>query len=626
VAVLLVLAYHGFPNVVPGGYVGVDVFFVISGYLITGILLEPAGRFSFADFYRRRVRRLFPALVIVLTAVGVMGWFLLSPPELAQLAKHSAGSAAFVPNFMFWSESGYFDTAAELKPLRHLWSLGVEEQFYLVWPLTLYLLIRFRRSITTVVLIASSVSFLVCVIVVSFDTPAAFYSPLTRAWELGLGALLMTARLESKGVRLRGIVETNSSLVGGLGVALVAGSAFALTATSTFPGWSALLPTVGAALVIAAGSQALPNRLLSLSGFVAIGLISYPLYLWHWPLISFAYIDADGTPAAATRLGALALAFGLAALTYRYVEKPIRRRRTSSRPVYVLVGLMLLIGVAGLATNSAGGFQNRLPVAIQTVLGYASYDYATDARAKRCWLASSSPFSDYARECYLKPGADRDHDVLVWGDSHAARLYPGLRLVLRAKADIAQFTRDGCPAHRNEGHTNCQKSNARILGLVRRDPPRTVILFAVWESYGDWSPGSTNDVLMRRTLDDLRGAGVANIVLVGPAPLWRAPLPTLVYEHWKRRTASNAVPARLASGLDVSAGKVDAELRALARSRHVRFFSLLDLLCNHEGCLTYRPGSPGKLFTWDQAHLTTDGAAFVADRMVKDDVIPSTTR
>jgi peptidoglycan/LPS O-acetylase OafA/YrhL len=625
VAVLLVLAYHGFPKLVPGGYVGVDVFFVISGYLITGIVLAPLqeGKFSFKDFYRRRIRRLYPALLIVLPACGIIGWFLLSPPAFAQLGKHIASSAAFVPNLTFWGEAGYFDRAAELKPLRHLWSLGVEEQFYLVWPLTLYSLTRFRRSVTLALLGTGIVSFVACVTIVRTDSIAAFYSPFTRAWELLLGGLLMAATLERKGSQVRRVFEEHSSVTSSVGLGLIVCSAVILTDTSTFPGWWALPPTLGAALLIASGPLSVVNRMLSLRGLVAIGLISYPLYLWHWPLLSFAAIDANGTPAVTTRIVALVVAFGLAAVTFAVIEKPIRRRRRSWRDTQVLVGLMVLVGGIGFIADARKGFPERFPVSLQTVLNYASYEFAKDARANICWLQNTAAFSSYGRACYLESQTAHRDGVLVWGDSHAARLYPGIRKALGVNANIGQFTRDNCPPVLDYTYSICEESNQRILQEIRVQKPRTVILFAVWSAYSDWAAGSQSALQLGRTLDDVRRAGVTKIVLVGSDPKWKVDLPTMLYEDWKRQTPPRRIPGRLATGLMPVVRKADAGLKEIAQTHHVTFVSLLDLLCNDQGCLTYLPERPGKLFSWDYGHLTTEGATFVANALIESGALPT---
>lgn len=333
-AVLSVVLFHAFPTVLPGGFVGVDLFFVISGFLICTILFNSfeSGTFSVWDFYGRRIRRIFPALILVLAACYTFGWFALFADEYMQLGKHIAAGAAFISNFIFWQEAGYFDNAADTKPLLHLWSLGIEEQFYIVWPLVLWLAYRLRANLLLVTVLVALTSFVLNIrgINVKHDLVATFYSPQTRFWELLMGAILAYVTLHPI-QRLR--VLTNHpdqrqkihSAQSIIGLMLVILGVTLINKQSAFPGWWALLPTLGAVLLIHAGPKAVINHyLLSNKLMVAIGLISYPLYLWHWPILSFLRIIESETPALELRIGAVVLSLILSTLTYQLVEKPIR--------------------------------------------------------------------------------------------------------------------------------------------------------------------------------------------------------------------------------------------------------------------------------------------------------------
>ena len=307
IAVLAVIGFHAFPAWIRGGFVGVDVFFVISGYLISTILLTgmERGSFRFSQFYIRRIRRIFPALIVVLLACMVAGWLVLFSFEYKALGKHVAGSAAFVSNFVLWNEAGYFDKAAATKPLLHIWSLGIEEQFYIVWPLLLYLV--WKRKAATLALLLLLLIFSFTFNVLSSDPAADFYSPLTRFWELMAGAVLAYLSLywEDLAEIFRKLPRPALQIIGAgaapgsitrnvtavIGVLLIVAAVFTVDETKKFPGWWALLPVVGTYLMIASGPHAwINNKLLATRGLVAIGLISYPLYLWHWPLLSFIRI------------------------------------------------------------------------------------------------------------------------------------------------------------------------------------------------------------------------------------------------------------------------------------------------------------------------------------------------
>ena len=274
IAVLAVVGFHYFPGRLPGGFIGVDVFFVISGYLITSILLRSLqdGTFSIAGFYGRRVRRIFPALAVILAVSFVLGWALLMPLEFKQLGKQIVAGAFFVPNFLFWSEAGYFDNPLE-KPLLHLWSLGIEEQFYIVWPVLLWFVWSRRWPLLSTIAAITFVSFATNILLTTNDPVAGFYSPISRAWELGLGALLACWRTSIKGKSYPGS-NRGLSMVGLL---MIGGTTLLLDETATFPGWWAAVPVLGACLVIIAGPGSFLNRrLLSFPALVWIGLISYP--------------------------------------------------------------------------------------------------------------------------------------------------------------------------------------------------------------------------------------------------------------------------------------------------------------------------------------------------------------
>ena len=332
VAVLAVVAFHTVPDLAPGGFAGVDVFFVISGYLISGIILHSLnrGRFSLLDFYARRAKRIFPALIVVLLAVWAFGWLILLPDENARLGKHVAAGAGFALNLLAYRESFPYFGKFNPNPLIHLWSLGVEEQFYLAWPLFIAAIWRFKAA-RWVMLAVTAASFITNVAAARLHPLAAFYLLPTRLWELSAGGLLTC--MESGQLKARhggqwqpggaGLALAASQAAGWAGIALLALSFWGLNANMTFPGWWALLPSAGALLLLSAGPASWVNRfLLSRKSMVFIGLISYPLYLWHYPLLAFARIMEWQRFTPLLAMGAVAVAAGLAILTYKFVERP----------------------------------------------------------------------------------------------------------------------------------------------------------------------------------------------------------------------------------------------------------------------------------------------------------------
>ena len=387
IAVLSVVGFHAFPEWVKGGFIGVDIFFVISGFLISTILFEnlESKTFSFTEFYARRIKRIFPALLLVLFSCYAFGWIALLVDEYKQLGKHIAAGAGFFSNFSLWREAGYFDNTAETKPLLHLWSLGIEEQFYIVWPLLLWVAWKRKLNFLAITVGLAFASFYLNIRGVSKDAVATFYSPQTRFWELLVGSLLAWLTLnkplawvnfKSKFLlRFSKFIFTQTRENGGyilantmsiIGLLLIAIGIYSINKDVNFPGTWALLPTLGTLLIISAGAKPWLNRvILSNRIFVWFGLISYPLYLWHWPLLSFARIVENETPSINIRILAILLATFVAWLTYKYVEKPIRFGTHTKINTIILSVLMLIVGIVGHMTNRQDGFKSRIKLSSQ---------------------------------------------------------------------------------------------------------------------------------------------------------------------------------------------------------------------------------------------------------------------
>ncbi|VVE90391.1 acyltransferase family protein [Pandoraea bronchicola] len=479
VAVLSVLVFHAFPAALPGGFVGVDVFFVISGYLITSILVNQidSGRYSILDFYARRVRRIFPALGLVLAASLTFGWISLLPDEFAALGRHVAGGAAFVSNFVLRGEAGYFDTSGEMKPLLHLWSLGVEEQFYLVWPLMLYAVSRFRMPRYLMLLIGLVTSFSISVWLTHRSPVYAFYHPLPRFWELLVGGALACAP------RFSSTLQKNGKLADGaaaLGIAGVIGAIALLNSDSLFPGWRALFPVVGSALIIGAGPAAWLNRkLLAHPIAVSLGLISYPLYLWHWPLLSFANILFAGAPPVPVRIGLLVVALLLAYLTYRLVELPLRTKpRILAKPA-VLCAVVWCCGVVGFMVLSNGGVASRAVVAINAE-NTVNADLATAGLGKGNDLVEPGcgvPAADAGLFLWCYHDKRQKPTAAVWGDSHANALYWGLVRESEPSMRWLHIGRPSCPPMIGANiDPDCDRANRVALSALTQDETIKLVL------------------------------------------------------------------------------------------------------------------------------------------------------
>lgn len=633
IAVGGVLLYHAFPHLLPGGFVGVDVFFVISGFLITRVILDGLNRssFSIGDFYARRVRRIFPALLLVLATCLVFGWHTMLAEDLAHLGKQAAGGAGFVANLVLWSEAGYFDQASASKPLLHLWSLGIEEQFYLAWPLLLWAAWRSRLPLMPFIIGTAAISFLINLHHQAGNPTAAFYSPLSRAWELMIGGMLahwssasgagerawwgarlgMSASGPSPGSAA--MLRTACSL---LGLGMLAFSLAWINSSMPFPGFRALLPTVGTALLIASGpNTAVARWLLASRPFVWIGMISYPLYLWHWPLLTLAR-NAYGALDDVERVGLLAAAVVLAWLTWRLVERPLRSAVNGGWKTAGLLLGMAAVAAFGLVAWKEDGFPSRYPEIIKRATEYDLEAYRKELRHTVCFMEIGTNAEKYSPECVDE--GDKPLWV-IWGDSSAGSLYTGVRHMQQQAGGmrLAQFTSSACPPIANADMPNpeCRFNNAWTLDKIAQLKPDTVLMAAMWHEYD-----KTN---LFDTIAQVRSLGVRRVVLIGPPPSWKDTPSRIVFNLW-RDDPLHATPGprldygrygmgqgeQTVDGPDYRTSTAETFLRDLAKRSGSDYISLTEALCNADGCLTRADSDSGETFYLDIVHLTPAGSKY----------------
>lgn len=615
IAVSAVLLYHAFPGRLPGGFVGVDVFFVISGFLISGIILAAArqDRFSFAHFYARRIRRIFPALAIVLIAVLATGWFVMYADDFARLGRHVMAGAAFLSNFELWNESSYFDLAADLKPLLHLWSLGIEEQFYLAWPIVLAVAARWRRGPLVATLVVGATSLVVALMMVQSDPTGAFYAPWARFWELLAGAVIACCDVESGAhawlERLQASPRLRETLAT-LGLAVMAVGLAVIDRRRMFPGYWVFLPVTSTVLLIAAGPQAWVNRMvLSSTVMVWLGLISYPLYLWHWPLLSFAKLLAGGSLTAGVRASLLAASVVLAWITYLIVERPIRFKLRSPVIVPPLATAMIILFAAGMSVSAHDGYVDR-PInrsdAATLVDYYGRMHYHSLGAAYRF----DCDFNDRAHQSVRKslpPSClerGRAHTVMLWGDSFAQALSQGLRESLPPDTSLAQVATSACRAQIEDFDTSvednrCEIADRYAMKEIAALKPDLVILAQNAEHLEtDWA-GLTGKVLE---------LGARKVIVVGPSPMWDPTLPRVYAAHHMQDRAKF-----VSEGLYRGAFETDRELASRIKSLpRVSYVSLLDQLCHDDACLAVVPDEgPLDLMVVDYGHLSPKGSSYL---------------
>lgn len=484
IAVMSVVLCHAGVQSISGGFIGVDIFFVISGFLITSIIATEIRHDSFTlvNFYERRIRRIFPALFAMLAVSSVIAYMIFMPKEFVDYGKSVMATALSASNIFFWTQASYFDSSAELKPLLHTWSLGVEEQFYIFFPIFLIAVFRyFKQYVVALILLVSIGSFFASLWAIEHEAPKAFYLTYMRAWELAIGALLALGAVPA--LKHRYHRET----IALIGVGLILSGIITLNSQSVFPGLSALIPCVGAALIIHAGSsgKSFVSHALSWRPFVFIGLISYPLYLWHWPLLVlvkyYAIKPLSNTQTWAVLLTSLVAAVG----TWHFVEKPCRKKemKVGRTTVFVSGGIFTLIAILfGLVIVLSKGLPGRISDEV-LMLASGSSDVSTVSNScmekNRKWNAGDSL-------CYI--GADSSApSFIVLGDSHAGALMPGIDLTAkrwRAKGINAAVT--GCPpldgvARMDQFPQDCIEFRNKMLTLIESTPAiKKVILIARW--------------------------------------------------------------------------------------------------------------------------------------------------
>lgn len=480
-AVIPVVLFHFGFSTFSGGFVGVDVFFVISGFLITSILFREisAQRFSFVDFWARRARRIIPALSVVLLATLALGWLLLTAKDFSELGRTVRYQSLFISNILFMREDGYFQPASDLKPLLHTWSLAVEEQYYIFFPLLMVVLMRHVRHWRWVLFAVLLVSFGLNIAYIERKPDVAFFSLPTRAWELLCGAMLAVMPAPRKSVP-----AWLYQAVGIAGLAAVLAAVFLFDKTTVFPGWAALLPVLGTTALIWSGAQGSTwvGQVLSLRPLVWIGLLSYSFYLWHWPVYVYANaISIDGIQAFEA-VGWILLSLGLAWLSLQFVELPFREKRLLAGRKPVLVGGLLAVAalaVVGSVVRSADGFPQRLT---GKALEYAQ---AREWRAgqMKCMLVTKDKNLDKA--CLLGGNQALPATRLVWGDSHAAALLPAIdSSATRQGRPVWLYSMSACPPILSDDpRQRCKDFNEQTMEQVRRLQIKDVVLASNWSLY-----------------------------------------------------------------------------------------------------------------------------------------------
>ncbi|CAN1517383.1 COG1835 Predicted acyltransferases [Methylophilaceae bacterium] len=595
--------------------------------------------FSFIEFYVRRINRIFPALLLVLIVCFAFGWFALLADEYKQLGKHIAGGAGFISNYLFWGESGYFDNAAETKPLLHLWSLGIEEQFYIVWPLLLWFVWKKKFNLLTVTLLVAFISFGLNIAKVNGGNFVdAFYSPQTRFWELLIGSILAYTTLhhqtmfasakhqldiwlgkiiyahvpEANGKTLRNVQSILGATFFAIGFVLI-------TSEGRFPGWWAMLPTLGAVLIISAGTQAWFNRVvLSNKLLVWFGLISFPLYLWHWPLLSFARIVQNETPSREIRIAAVLMSIVLAWLTYKLIEKPIRFGGQGKRKGIALVILMCVVGYIGYNSFQRDGLKFRN--ANSDHLNHLN-DFSFPPKFRH--LCPSLTASLDSGQWCNDGNIDKNPSIVLLGDSYATS-YSQLLLNLNNEFHFSfkQYGVGQCPPLLDFGPKVCSDGAKEYYArIVELPTTKTVILAGAWQSYVNgknynWLGNDPHQITtplefrlaFDKTLKYLVGLNKKIIIFHAP-PTGALPRSCIVRPLGLPNKNNCNLPKVSAIANDGASHKIINEI--LASYPQVNSYDPFDALCNNEQCAVM---DGNQILYIDGGHMSAFGGKFLATR------------
>jgi peptidoglycan/LPS O-acetylase OafA/YrhL len=629
VAVLSVLFFHSGFTLFSGGYVGVDVFFVISGYLITNIVVREIDdcTFSIVNFYERRFRRLMPALMVVIFVSLAFGALLLTPTRLVDLGQSAVASTLFSSNILFYLESGYFGGAAETKPLLHTWSLAVEEQYYIFFPLLLIFIAKTGAKHYFKWLSSLSIlSFIACVILTRENASAAFYWIPTRAWELFIGSMLA---LNSIAFPIRRIVREVSSLTG---ISMILTSVFMYSAETPFPGYAALLPTIGTALVIysGAGGSSFVNRILSLKPLVFIGFISYSLYLWHWPIIVYTKLWFIKELTFNTVVVMLTFTAVVSILSWRYIESPFRRRAllNSKKSIYFGVfatsAVTITIGLIFILNDgfSERKFNNTSLISKKNDYKWLHWESCEDVTGR---------ISNKRGLCEIGSNSGNAH-FLLWGDSHARSIASGVHLSARSanlKGRIAAQT--ACPpllTIERPNRDSCNNFNLKVMTLISETPDiKTVILAARWplsvkgdrykEEHGSYvklidtiSPSNSmsNTELFKiglgKTIEKLNRLG-KRVVLINSVPEVGYDVPSALVVASINDRNVNSIIAPTKEEFKKRNYEVHSIFNELNKLAYVDVISIDEYLCDAGHCKVMIDGRP--LYR-DDDHLSTYGS------------------
>jgi len=615
IAVLGVLIYHadlwlGDSRLVSAGFLGVDIFFVISGFLITRILVTEVsqGTFSFANFYERRARRILPVLFLVIACTLPFAWWLMLPPAMVDYAGSVFTSILYSSNFWFWSSDSYWGQASALKPLLHTWSLSLEEQFYLIAPWVVVLFFRRLKVFVGVLFVLLLASFITAEIWSHSKVESGFYLLPARAWELLVGSLVAVFMVNKPVEFSRSIREAVSVL----GLSMIVLSMIMFDSELRHPSAYTLLPVFGAAMLILVGESTLTARLLSLKPMIWIGLLSYSIYLWHFPIFAFFKIALIELSIIGKLICMLASVL-LAVVSYWLVEKPFRNKRKigTTKIVTGLVSSALVMLMASTWAYVTKGLPDRFHN-FNDVLVYLDYPYKESFLSHSCFL---HPEDLKAKTGFVNCQYNRLTDntrptLFLWGDSNAAHLIPGIRQHYADSHNLYLRTISGCGVFMTEKiarRPGCKDHNAESFQQIIDSQPEILLIAGLWK------PEFVDRLSV--TLNKLKQHNIKNVVVIGPVPRWTPSLPAAILKYRESNKNARLFPAYLQDPAQSEIRSIDNDMQEMVLETGYQYYSPYQKMCNTDrGCST---NIDGKLTQWDYGHLTDEGSLQLIDGLTQ---------
>lgn len=588
ISVVMVVLYH---FKVPGfssGFMGVDIFFAISGYLMTGIISRgiSGDNLSVMGFYSRRFNRLYPALAFMIVTVMVFGYYTLTTVDYAILAKNSLSSAFFVSNVYYFFNSGYFDQSSLLNWLLHTWSLSVEWQFYLVYPLILLVCSKTFKSILPAIIIMMAVSVYFSATMTFDNKDAGYFLLHTRAWEMLAGGVAFFINgYTSHRFKYKNIASY-------FGWTIVLLSLVMIPESTMWPGYTAIIPVFGACVILSVNAD---HKFVYRNAFTKnIGLWSYSIYLWHWPIVVYIYSSGSLNSAAHVVAGLIA-STAMGFISYTFIESTGRKKLIANLGI-VSIPVMLASCIFIIQTE---GLKYRVGDKLYDILSY-KMDWSSHRNAS-CFLNPKQKPEEY-KKC---PDVINSSTLLFWGDSHSAHLISGFVKKNHGYKGIAERTGSMCPPLLGADipeRPYCKETNNYIIDEIRNDKPGSVILSAAWIGYSKVNPFER----LKATIHALKDAGVKHVYVVGPIPMWMDTLPNLI-----EKNGLSAIPLLGRENVRKETFSVDEKMKEELKGVPATYISLIDSMCTKEACYTIPEGFGSAPMQFDIAHLTDPGSEYV---------------